>query len=597
MAIASLSQLINATQRKPRSARRQSTTAAPHRQGGKYLRLETLEDRRLLTTTLPNTTMDLVLVGGSVGPVPQEFRVLGSTGLDVTFEGAGGPGDANDDDLDGLDEVASELTDLNLVGGGISVSLNNGVASVGEIEENVNNNPGLLDVDPFAPGTADSFFDVFLQIDLGGGLVVHNNLPIRTETVIDRSPPHGARYLYDLSAGPQELLDDNGNPTGIFLMGAEHFLGFVEVDQMPNTQALIEISTSPTGANRQTFLLNGSATAEVFFEGIEGAALDNHPADGFDEVQTELVAMNLSHPSGLTLSQNPSVPSLGEITELTNGQPGTLDVSPFGVGGAQSVFDVHFELDIPGVGMLHNSSALTFEATIFEKPPFRRYVAALPSGGAIELVDANGNPSGVFVTRMEHRTGNVEIDVMPNTQGLLQILDPSGNLVTHILSGDMEQHVFFEGPNEGDAKDDDNDGFDEVDAELFDMNMTNGLVTWTHDPLRPSLGFLTEQTNGQPGTLDVAPFGNGPVDAWFDMFMRIDFNGQQLTTPQAIGFHSVIFEKPQFRRHVGNIPARRTDSTVRFGGVTRPDFLSCGQNITPALSKSIIFRCQAPRSF
>ena len=76
--------------------------------------------------------------------------------------------------------------------------------------------------------------------------------------------------------------------------------------------------------------LSGDAEAHVFFEGPnEGDALDNNPADGFDEVQTELVSMNLSHTNGLTLRLNSAMPSLGAITELTNPQPGTLDLAPF----------------------------------------------------------------------------------------------------------------------------------------------------------------------------------------------------------------------------------------------------------------------------
>ena len=47
------------------------------------------------------------------------------------------------------------------------------------------------------------------------------------------SRPIGERYIYILPpSGPVELLDAAGNPTGIFLVDAEHATGFVEVDMI-----------------------------------------------------------------------------------------------------------------------------------------------------------------------------------------------------------------------------------------------------------------------------------------------------------------------------------------------------------------------------
>ena len=59
--------------------------------------------------------------------------------------------------------------------------------------EQVNNNGGLLDLDPFAAGDAVSFFDVFFEIDLPDGTVLHNEQSLRIEAVIDEKPPRGGR--------------------------------------------------------------------------------------------------------------------------------------------------------------------------------------------------------------------------------------------------------------------------------------------------------------------------------------------------------------------------------------------------------------------
>ncbi len=55
--------------------------------------------------------------------------------------------------------------------------------SFGAIEEQVDD-----------PKLADSFFDVFFEVDLGGGMYVYNQTPLRIEAVINCVPPN-ARYI------------------------------------------------------------------------------------------------------------------------------------------------------------------------------------------------------------------------------------------------------------------------------------------------------------------------------------------------------------------------------------------------------------------
>ncbi|MCA9248679.1 MAG: choice-of-anchor D domain-containing protein, partial [Planctomycetales bacterium] len=162
--------------------------------------------------------IELVRPDGSTEFVP----LLGRTEIDVFFEGPD-EGDASDDSRNGRDEVPTEMVALDLQGnsslGPIQIRLNPNMPSVGEIEEQVNNNPGILDVDPFAPGNADSFFDVFFEISVGG-TVLHNNVPKRMSSVIGNKPPApGDTYENNDNT---ELLDENDNPTGFFVRLVRH---------------------------------------------------------------------------------------------------------------------------------------------------------------------------------------------------------------------------------------------------------------------------------------------------------------------------------------------------------------------------------------
>ena len=195
--------------------------------------------------TYDNTTCNLALVGGPIGPTPQEFFLDGGIQAQVFFEGPG-EGDANDDDGNNRDDVQQELVAMNLAGGGLTLRLNPARQTLGQIEELVNNNLGRLDVDPFHPGDAESFFDIFLKIDVGGGFLLNNIQAIRMEAVINEKPG-AARYLYVLPSGPIELHDAAGSPTGIFLVDGWHNTEAVEIDNCNNAFA-VEVGQSYYGS-------------------------------------------------------------------------------------------------------------------------------------------------------------------------------------------------------------------------------------------------------------------------------------------------------------------------------------------------------------
>jgi hypothetical protein len=139
--------------------------------------------------------------------------------------------------------------------GPVQVRLNPNLATTGEIEEQVNGHPGWLDLDPFHPGDADSFFDVFFEIEVGG-MVLHNEQPKRLSTVIRHKPPAQGDAYESLQTIP--LLDANGNPTGFSLGSGRHEPDpeqFVEHDHFEETEAQVAL-IGPDG-NQEVIDLGG----------------------------------------------------------------------------------------------------------------------------------------------------------------------------------------------------------------------------------------------------------------------------------------------------------------------------------------------------
>ena len=120
--------------------------------------------------------------------------------------------------------------------------------------------------------------------------------------------------------------------------------------------------------------------------------------------------------------------------------------------------------------------------------------------------------------------GFVEEDYFEETTALVQLVGsgPNDVPVSFVLRGPSEAHVFFEGPSEGDAFDDDDNGLDEVETELISLDLTDGAVSLRLRPGRRSPGEIEEQENNTAGRLDVRPFTQiGRADSFFDVFFEI----------------------------------------------------------------------------
>ncbi|NQT02472.1 MAG: hypothetical protein HQ580_10640, partial [Planctomycetes bacterium] len=141
--------------------------------------------------------------------------------LHVHFEGPS-EGDATDDDKDGQDEVSTEIVSMDLRGtspslGEVRLRVNPNVPSLGQIREQVNNTPGVLDLPPFtSSGIADSFFDVFFEIELPDAGQSFTTLdPKRLRGVITHKPAAPCDFFENQDE--IQIFDAAGNATGFFI--------------------------------------------------------------------------------------------------------------------------------------------------------------------------------------------------------------------------------------------------------------------------------------------------------------------------------------------------------------------------------------------
>ena len=187
--------------------------------------VQALHDTRPVEIDLfPNSRADIIIdtpQGETAltlsGPSIVIVEIDPDTGADPT------PGDG----AGGRDKVDTELVSMSLTGGGVTLragALNGLPASLGEITENSNPQPGILDVPNFGTpgGTADSFFDVFFEVEVPSFGTLHNRQAARLEALIrDKPPKPGDKYCHvDISGIP--LFNEAEQDTGVRLIKACH---------------------------------------------------------------------------------------------------------------------------------------------------------------------------------------------------------------------------------------------------------------------------------------------------------------------------------------------------------------------------------------
>jgi len=179
-----------------------------------------------VAAVIETDVLTLSLTFGLTSPFGDEIiTVSGPATIIVNFEDspAGSlEGNANDDSGNGLEEVSTEIVSMELTGtstlGGVFMFLSPVNPSAGVMEEVGNATPGVLDVPPFAAaGAADAFFDVFFEMEIGGGLFFRNLSSLVIGGSITHKPPLGNELGNILTTDPVELFTPNNEPTAFVL--------------------------------------------------------------------------------------------------------------------------------------------------------------------------------------------------------------------------------------------------------------------------------------------------------------------------------------------------------------------------------------------
>ncbi len=114
------------------------------------------------------------------------------------------------------DVMDTEIVSMQLNGGGMSIVAGGGMGHGGVLRRSF----GAIAEQPTHSAAADSFFDVFVEIDIGGGTLLYNHIPLTVKTKIDCLPPV-ATYIHVTECIP--LYDSPfGGDLVAFLAEARH---------------------------------------------------------------------------------------------------------------------------------------------------------------------------------------------------------------------------------------------------------------------------------------------------------------------------------------------------------------------------------------
>jgi len=194
-------------------------------------------------------------------------------------------GSLADTDADGREQIDTEIVQMELTGhsallGPVTMKVRDPAKdpfhpSVGEIEEDNNlqwgrfdllgHNPPLCVEHPSPPPncvgtTADSFFDVYFEVQ-AAGMVLHNQDPKRMEETITHKPPAGGE-TYENPVWIR-LFDEIGNPTDVWVGPVSH-------TPYPPVGGIAELPVG--GADSPTRPADGSASSAPYPALAGGAA-------------------------------------------------------------------------------------------------------------------------------------------------------------------------------------------------------------------------------------------------------------------------------------------------------------------------------------
>jgi len=284
---------------------------------------------------------------------------------------------------------------------------------------------------------------------------------------------------------------------------------FVETDEFEFTLAQMEL-IGPGGTVMEVVNLTGPTTVEVYFEGEEGEAYDDD-GDGFDEVVTEMTLLDLTGESAglgtVFVRLNPSIPTRGEIEEMSNDTPGTLDIQPFTAAGqAGSFFDVYVEVEIPALGgiKLYTQDPKRMSTVITNKPPEHGAIYENPT--ALPLYFPDGTPSGYSIGATRHMPNPPMGDDWGDAPEWLT----GGGYPTRALSGGAH-HTLVPGYHLGADVDVEPDGQPDPNALGDDNDILFPPANDDEDGV-----VFTPIVPGMPTTIEVTASAAGALDAWLD---------------------------------------------------------------------------------
>jgi len=484
---------------------------------------------------------------------PETLRLTGRMTVHVVFEGSE-DGLADDDDGDLLDEVDTEIVELNLRGnspmfGAVHMCLRTGLQSDGEMEETTDIRTGVLDVPPFGSGTMNSFFDIYFELEIAGQRF-YNVAELHWEGELSEKPAgHVDTYVH---VGVVQLLDENGNPTPYYLeTGRVRPNPPVEIDEYETP--LCEVVIVDPGGQSFKVPMVGRTVERIFFEGAnEGTAYDDE-GDLLDEVNTEIMELDFSsyhwHLGHVVMRLNTDIPSIGEMEERVDHNTGTLDVPPFFKDGVvESFFDVSFEIGMSGQ-VMYSRLPLHWTGMLWHKPagPLTVYENSVD----VDLVDDVGAPTGFTVGTSQYRPNPfIEVDYFDTSIATIEFQTPSGEQFSVEMMGTSTIKVFFERDFEGSADDDDNDSLDEVVTELLELDLRGivpkmGEVCLGLDARVPTLGEIEEDSDEKTGRLDIEPFLScGTAQSHFYANFELVIEERPMYPERVPRWQAVVKEKP-----------------------------------------------------
>ena len=293
---------------------------------------------------------------------------------------------------DGRNVIDTEIVSLDLTGGTTSFPITVRESSTRE-------SSGIIrQQTPGVDFPADSFFDIFVEIDTPLG-VVHNKQPVRLGAVINAIPPLQAQYIPEETFVGVDLFTADGLRVGI-LRHAAHFVGqhpfvlrrggwSVKLDRRANAIPPLQAQYIP----EETFVGVDLFTADGLRVGILRHAahfVGQHPS--FSVAAGGPSSLSSAGIFDLPTSTPPPIPasSLG-LTEADE-----LDALAYGTDFIASIMVMRFSVDPRSQGVIGSGVKQESEKSPNEAHGDEFWTSVARLGSNVQQLDENGDTAPPF---------------------------------------------------------------------------------------------------------------------------------------------------------------------------------------------------------